>query len=79
MTNASVSSGRSVASDPLKARPTGRADGVDDDGLGHWWVLSIVSPAVAHHGRSPRRSHTTGPLYPARTAGRGGWYRFLGT
>jgi len=38
------------------------ADGVDYDGLWPGAVLSIVGPAVALHGRSPRRSHSTGPL-----------------
>ena len=38
-TKAPISSGRSWASEPLKARPIGRADGVDDHCFGHCGYL----------------------------------------
>ena len=65
MTKAVVSSGRSDASDPLKARPTGVRTASTMTASGMGYVLSFVGPAVALHGRFPRRSHSTGPLCPA--------------
>ena len=59
MMNASVSSGRSVASEPLKARPTGVRTASTMTACGMWTkVLSMYA----------RRSHSTGLLCPAVVA-----------
>ena len=65
MTNAAVSSGRRSFSEPLNARPIGRADAVDDDSFRHGdSSLRLPGGRTPRAGLAPSRRTRWGPVSP---------------